>query len=59
MKDMDEGLGEKGGKKRGSNPKIMCRYFPRALCLRDNQSRCEGCPYYRTYKEQPGDSKNI
>ena len=29
--------------------KVYCKYFVKALCLRDNWSKCEACPYYRIY----------
>ena len=27
--------------------KVYCKYFEKALCLRDDMTKCEGCPYYK------------
>ena len=27
--------------------KVYCRYFEKALCLRDDVTKCEDCPYYK------------
>ena len=29
--------------------KIYCIYFEKAICLRDDQTKCEECPYYKVY----------
>jgi hypothetical protein len=28
-------------------PKVYCKYFEKALCLRDNVTKCNVCPYYK------------
>lgn len=35
--------------------KVMCKYYPKALCLRDDTGRCGECPYYKVYLRE--DSK--
>lgn len=27
--------------------KVYCKYFEKALCLRDDVTKCEECPYYK------------
>jgi len=27
--------------------KVYCKYFTKALCLRDDVTKCEICPYYK------------
>jgi len=27
--------------------KIYCKYFEKALCLRDDVTKCGACPYYK------------
>jgi hypothetical protein len=31
--------------------KIYCKYFEKALCLRDNVNMCEVCPYYKLVED--------
>ena len=37
--------------------KVMCKYYPKALCLRDDNGRCEECPYYKVYLRE--DSRRV
>ena len=37
--------------------KIMCKYYPKALCLRDDTGRCKGCPYYKVYLRENSRSR--
>lgn len=31
--------------------KVKCKYYPKAICLRDDTSKCEECPYYLLVKK--------
>ena len=40
--------------------KVMCKYYPKALCLRDDTGRCGECPYHKVYlEENSGGSKDV
>jgi hypothetical protein len=35
----------------------MCKYYTRAICIREDSKSCKGCPYYRVYLKE--NSKSI
>jgi len=37
--------------------KLMCKYYTRAICIREDSKSCKGCPYYRVYLKE--NSKSI
>ena len=37
--------------------RVMCRYYPKALCLRDDDGACESCPYYKLYLRENSGSR--
>ena len=32
--------------------KVYCKYYPKAICLRDDTSNCVRCPYYETWRRE-------
>lgn len=42
--------------KSGEIPNLKCKYYTKALCLRDSYNACENCPYFKTYKNE---NKNL
>ncbi len=33
----------------GGSKNLKCKYYEKALCLRDDHDSCEDCPYFRQY----------
>jgi len=44
--------------KEGKDLNLKCKYYPKALCLRDNHNDCENCPYYDLYKRENRNSRS-